>query len=105
MIAMLQARALWENNHTVPARGFIDLPQEQRDQLQSSLHYLFTMHGAGTVAPFFATILDVTKLETYHAAEEVLEAVNIRAKKSPRSVPLHRNRSTALPLAGYRQLW
>lgn len=105
VVALLQAHGLWVDNHAQPARTFVDLPEKERAQLQSSLRYLFTMHGARTVAPLFATMLDVTKLENYKAADTVLEALNVRAKKSLGSVTLHRQQSDALPLAGYRQLW
>ncbi len=105
LTAALQAHGLWKSDHAEAARTFVDLPEKEREQLQSSLRYLITVHGAPTVAPFFATLLDVTKLEKYNAADAILQALNVRAKKSLGSVTLHRKQSDALALAGYRQLW
>ncbi len=105
LTAALQTHGLWKSDHAEAAQTFVDLPQDEREQLQSSLRYLITVHGARTVAPFFASLLDVTKLEKYNAADVILQALNVRVKTNRAPVTLRREQTSAVTLGGYRQLW
>ncbi len=105
LVVALQSHGLWRGDKAEPARAFFDLPAGEREQLESSLNYLITVHGTRFVAPLFAQVLDVTKIEKYKAAGAILEALNVRPGHNFASVSLHRDHATALPLAGYRQLW
>ena len=103
--ALLRAHGLWSEGHARPAAQPVDLSTREREQLRSSLAYLFRMHGGKVIRPIFAPMLDTTKLTSWQGPGAILEALHIRAEKDSNSVSLHRTRKDPLPLAGYRQLW